>query len=135
MLKKVVKSKDNTYNDLDELLYKAEEYLDSDLIQKQFNYSTLEEMLEYLSNTRGTYKNGARVSVIKNRIRDLKNEIRQMHASEINDRRPDVIVNLVEKILDAIERQLLLGASETGGGGQNKRRGLEIFVKFNKPGV
>ena len=92
------------------MLYKAEEYLDSDLIQKQFNYSTLEEMLEYLSNTRGTYKNGARVSVIKNRIRDLKNEIRQMHASEINDRRPDVIVNLVEKILDAIERQLLLGA-------------------------
>ena len=40
--KKVVKSKCGTYNDLDELLYKARKYLDSDLIQKHFNHNTLE---------------------------------------------------------------------------------------------
>ena len=106
MLEKVVKSEYDTYNDFDELLLKARGYLDSDLIQKHFNYNTLEEMLEYLFNARVTYKNGARVSVIKSGLKDLKNEIRQMSASEMNNRRPDVIVNLVQKILDANERQL-----------------------------
>ena len=38
VLKNIVKSKYDTYNDLDELLYKAREYLDSDLIQKQLQY-------------------------------------------------------------------------------------------------
>ena len=63
-------------------------------------------MLEYLFNTRGTYKNGARASVIKSELIDFKNEIRQMSAGEINNRRPDVMVNLFEKILDANKQQL-----------------------------
>ena len=88
VLEKVVRSQYNTYNDLDELLYRAEKHLDSDLIQQYFSYNTFEEMLEYLFNIRGTYKNGARVSAIKSGFKDLKNEIRQMHASEINNRRP-----------------------------------------------
>ena len=42
VLEKVVQSKNDTYNNLDELIYKAREYLDSDLIQKHFRYNTLE---------------------------------------------------------------------------------------------
>ena len=48
----------DTYNDFDELLYKARKSLDPDLIQKHFNYNTLEKMLETLFDTRGSYKNG-----------------------------------------------------------------------------
>ena len=36
VIKNIVRSKYDTYNDLDELLYKAREHLDSDLIQKTF---------------------------------------------------------------------------------------------------
>ena len=32
-------------------------------------------------------------------LRDLKNEIKQMSENEIENERPDIIVNLVEKIL------------------------------------
>ena len=39
-LKKVVKSKYDTYNDLAELLYKVGEHLNSDLTQKHFSYNT-----------------------------------------------------------------------------------------------
>ena len=84
----------------------AEKYLDSDLIQKPFNFNTLGEMLNYLFETKGTYKNSVRVSLIKAGLRDLKNEIKQMSRMEMIENRPDVIVNLVEKILDANERQL-----------------------------
>ena len=92
---KVVKSKYDTYNDLDELLYKAREYLDSDLIQKHFRYNTLEKMPENLFNPRSTYKNGSIVSLINYGLKDSKNKIKQMSKDEIKSKRPDVIVNLV----------------------------------------
>ena len=106
MFGKVVKSKYDTYNDFDELFDEAEKYLDSDLIQKHFNFNTLGGMLEYLFKTKGTYKNSVRVSLIKAGLKDLKNDIKQMSRMEIIDNKLDVIVNLVEKILDANERQL-----------------------------
>ena len=55
VLKKVVKSKYDTSNNLDELLYKAREYLDSDLIKKYFNYNTLEKIIENLFDTIGSH--------------------------------------------------------------------------------
>ena len=63
-------------------------------------------MPEYLFRTKGTYKNAVRVSLIKAGLRDLKNEIKQAPKMEIIDKRPDMIVDLVKKILDANERQL-----------------------------
>ena len=63
-------------------------------------------MLENLFNARGTYKNEGKVSFIKYGLRELKNEIKQMSENEIKSKRPDPIVNLVEIILDANERQL-----------------------------
>ena len=106
MLEKVVKSNYDTYNDLDKLLDEAKEYLDSNLIRKKFNFNTLGEKLNYLFKTKGNYKDLVRVSLIKAGLKDLKNEIKQMSRMEIFKNKPDEIVNLVEKILDANERQL-----------------------------
>ena len=100
MLENTVRSEYYTLDEFDDLLIKARRYLDSDLIQKHFNYNNLEEMLEGLDNTKGTYVNGVRVILIKSGLKDLKNEIRQMSEDVIRGRRPDAIVNLVEKILD-----------------------------------
>ena len=72
MLQKVVKSKYDTYYDLDELLYKSERYLNPDLIRKHFSFNTLRDMLEYLFRTKGTYENPARVFLIKAGLKDLK---------------------------------------------------------------
>ena len=61
-------------------------------------------MLESLDNTKGTYKNGVKVNLIKCGLRDLKNEIKHMSKNKIKSERPDVVVNLVEKILDFNEQ-------------------------------
>ena len=106
VLEKVVNSRYDTYNDLNKLLNKAEEYLDSGLIQKHFNFNTLGDMLNYLFKTRDNYKTPARISLIKAGLRDLRNEIEQMSGIGISENNPDVIVNFVEKILDANERRL-----------------------------
>ena len=73
VLRSIVKINYDTYNDLDNLLYKAREYLDSDLIKKHFNYSTVEDMLQNLFDIKNTYRNGVRASLIKYGLRDLKN--------------------------------------------------------------
>ena len=97
MFEKVLKKEYHTIDELDESLFKIKGYLDSDLIRKHFNYNTLREMLESLDNTKGTYKNAVKVSLIKSRLRDLKNEIKQMSENKIKSERPDAVVDLVKK--------------------------------------
>ena len=72
VLEKVVKSKYDTYSDLDKLLDEAEKYLGSDLIQKRFNFNTLVDILEYLFKTKGAQINLVRMSLIKGGLKDLK---------------------------------------------------------------
>ena len=100
VLENIDRGEYNTYDELDNLLFKTRRYLDPNLTKKYFNYSTLEQMLESLDNTKGTYKNGVKVSLIKSGLRDLKNEIKQMFEYKIKSERPDAIVNLIKKILD-----------------------------------
>ena len=71
------------------------------MIQKKFNFNTLGDKLNYLFKTKGHYKDLIRVSLIKAGLKYLKNEIKQMSRMEIFKNKPDEIVNLVEKILDA----------------------------------
>ena len=94
VLEEVAKSNYETYNDLDKLVDKAEKYLDSDLIQKDFNFNTLGDMLNYLFKKKDSCKNPVRVSLIKAGLRDLKNEIKQMPRIVTTENRPDMIVNL-----------------------------------------
>ena len=69
-------------------------------------------MLEGLDNKKGIYKNGVKVSLIKSGLRDLKNEITQMSKNEIKSERPDVIINLVEKIIDFNEQSGIFYTAE-----------------------
>ena len=106
MLEKVFKIKYDTYSDLHEWLDKAKRYLNPDLIQKHFKSNTLGDILEYLFGTKGTYINLATVSLIKAGLRDLEWKKTQTPRMGIIDNEPNVIVNLVEKILNANERQI-----------------------------
>ena len=94
------KDKYNTFDGHHNLLFKTRRYLNLDLIQEHFNYNNLEGMLESLNNTKNTYTNEVKVSLIKSGLGDLENEIKPMSRNEIKSERPDVIVKLVEKILD-----------------------------------
>ena len=85
----------NTLDELDNLLFKTRRHFDSDLIREHFKYNNLEEMLESLDNTKNTYINGVKVSLIKSGLTYLENEIKQMPKDEIRGRRPDEIVNFV----------------------------------------
>ena len=51
-LENIDKGEYNTYDELDNLLFKTRRYLDLNLIKNHFNYSTLEKMLESLENTK-----------------------------------------------------------------------------------
>ena len=104
VLEKVLQKERHTIDEIDESLFKIRRYLDSDLIRKHFNYNTLGEMLERLDITKGTNKNVVKVSLIKSRSTDLKNEIKQMSENKIKSERPNVIVNSVEKIFDFKEQ-------------------------------
>ena len=57
VLKKVLKGKYDTIDELYKLLFKAKRHADSDLIKEHINYDDLVEMQERLDNTKGTYKN------------------------------------------------------------------------------
>ena len=70
-------------------------------------------MLENLDNTKGTYKKVVKVSLIKSRLRDLKNEIKQMSENKIKSERPDAIVDLVKKILDLNESSTFYTSGES----------------------
>ena len=72
VLKKVVKGKYHIIDELYKLLFKAKRHLYSDLIKKHFNYHDLIDMLVSLDNTKSTYVNGVKVSLIKSALRDLK---------------------------------------------------------------
>ena len=61
-------------------------------------------MLGSVDNTKSTYKNGVKVSLIKSGLRDLQVEVKQMSENKVKSERPDVIVNFVEKILDFTEQ-------------------------------
>ena len=108
MFEKVLAKEYHTIDELDKFLFKIKRYLDLDLIRKHFNYNTLGKILELLDNTKGTYKNGVKVSLIKSGLRDLKNEIKQMSDNKIKSERTDVIVNFVKKILDFNEKSDIL---------------------------
>ena len=72
LFEKVLKKEDHTIDELDKSFFETRRSLGSDLIRKHFNYKTLAEMLGSLDNTKGTNKNGVKVSLVKSGLRDLK---------------------------------------------------------------
>ena len=70
------------------------------MVQKHFGYQDLLKMLESLDGTKITYRNAVKVSLIKSGLRALKNETKQMSENEIKSAKPEIVVNLAEKILE-----------------------------------
>ena len=67
--------------------------------KKYFNFQRPSDMLLYLIKTNDKEKNNELVNVINSELNDLKEEIKQMSAAEIENKDPESIVEIVEKIL------------------------------------
>ena len=76
VLVNIYRGKYNTYDELDNFLFKTKRYLNFDLVQKYFNYNSLEEMLRKLDKTKDTYMNEVKVTLIKSGLRDFKNRMK-----------------------------------------------------------
>ena len=63
-------------DDLDKLLLDTEQYLDPDLIGKYFFNKSLRKMSEFLKHKKDTYYGKIEVALIKNRLKDLKDDIK-----------------------------------------------------------
>ena len=91
-------------DDLDELPFDIEKYLDPDLIEKNFFNKSLRKIFEFLKHEKGTRYNKNKVTLMKSRFRDLKNDIKNMPENEVKNKILDLLANLVEKILDINEQ-------------------------------
>ena len=90
---------DTTYignaNDLNKLLFDTEKYLDPDLIEKYFFNRSLKRIFD---------QNKTKITLIKSRLRDLKNDIKYMSQNEVKNKKRDLLAGLVEDILDTNEQ-------------------------------
>ena len=73
--------------------------INDDLFNKYFKIQRLSDMLVLLNKTNDTEKNNKLVSLINSGLKDLKEEIKKMSEVEIENEDPELIVEIVEKIL------------------------------------
>ena len=57
-------------------------------------------MLRELYRITNTRKNKELINLMKSGLKDLKEEIKEMSENEIEIEKPDIMVNIVEKILE-----------------------------------
>ena len=76
----------------------------------------LNDIFKLLYESNDKEKNSKLVSVINSGLKDLKEEIKKMSKEEIENERPDEIVNIVEMILDFNKQN------------QQKGQGLKILT-------
>ena len=57
-------------------------------------------MAKQLYETKNERKNNELVNLIKSRLNDLKDKIKRMSKDEIENEKPDKILDIVEKILE-----------------------------------
>ena len=69
------------------------------LFQKYFNFAKPSAMLRELYRMKNKRKTKELVDLIKSGLRDLKDEIKRVSENEIEIEKPDIMVNIVEKIL------------------------------------
>ena len=90
---------------------------------------SLKKMFEFLKHKKGTLINKIKITLIKSRLRDLKNDIKNMSENELKNKKLDLLADLVEKILD-INKQLNMLELETEESAEQRRnqqgQGLKI---------
>ena len=70
------------------------------LFQNHFNFDKPSEMLRVLYRMKNKRENKELVDLIKSGLRDVKDEIKRMSENEIEIEKPDIMVNIIEKILE-----------------------------------
>ena len=73
--------------------------IDEELFNKYFKIQRPSDMLMYLNKTNDVEKNNELLNVINRGLKDLKEEIKKMSEEEIENEDPELIVEIVEKIL------------------------------------
>ena len=88
-----------TVNEFNRLIVEKEKRTNKELFKKRFKFQSLIDMQRELYK-KGTSKNKDLVNVIKNGLKDLKEEIEEMSKDENENEKPDETANLAEKILE-----------------------------------
>ena len=73
-------------DDLDKSFLDTEIYLDPDLIEKYFFNKSLKKISEFLKHKKDTSYGKMEVALIKNRLKDLKIDIKYMPKNEVKNK-------------------------------------------------
>ena len=103
-------------NEISKYIVEEETDINEELFKKYFKIQKPSDMLMYLNKTNDKEKNNELVNMINSGLKDLKEEIKKMSKEEIENERPDEIVNIVEMILDFNKQN------------QQKGQGLKILT-------
>ena len=73
--------------------------INDDLFNKYLKFQRPSDIITLLNETNDTEKNNKLVNLINSGLKDLKEEIKKMSEAEIENEDPELIVEIVEKIL------------------------------------
>ena len=73
--------------------------INDDLFNKYFSFQRPSDMITLLNKTNDTEKSNKLVNLINSGLKDLKEEIKKMSEAEMENEDPNLIENIVEKIL------------------------------------
>ena len=104
------------YKTLIKQIIDEETDINDDLFNKYFKFQRPSDMLMLLNKTNDTEKNNKLVNLINSRLKDLKEEIKKMSEVEIENKDPELIVKIVEKILKFNKQN------------QQKGQGIKILI-------
>ena len=71
-----------------------------ELFKKHFNFEVPTVLAKKLFKTKNKNKNNELINVTKSGLSDLKDEIKEMSKEEIENKKPDKILKIVEEILN-----------------------------------
>ena len=93
-------TKEEFINNALTFIEKKSKYINNDLFQTYFNFSTPIDLARKLFKTKDKKKNSELVEEIKNRWSKLKNETKKMSGKEIKNEKPNQILEIVNEIVD-----------------------------------
>ena len=91
---------ENSVKKLSELANEEETDMNRELFQNHFNFAKASAMLRELYRMKNKRVNKELVDLTKSGLIDLKDEIKKMSENEIEIEKPDIMVNIVGKILE-----------------------------------
>ena len=115
----------------DKFIKEMDDVLDSNIIRKYFYYDSMSDLLKTLNTSRGKILHKTQINAIKNGQEDLKNDIEKMSEKEVGDKKLNLKIDLVERILDFDEQSDMspLESEEAVEQRRNQQgKGLEILT-------